>query len=107
MSNIEIIFVSMASLAPIISVLVAIVVARRNKDKDIKKEAHELGQMQSDLGYIKSGIDDLKKSQAKHDEKLDIVTERVTKIETVLADHINNKNIHAIMSKKPIKVIKE
>ena len=53
MSNIEIIFVSMVSLAPIISVLVAIIVTRRNKDKNIKKEAHELGQMESDLVYIK------------------------------------------------------
>lgn len=107
MSTAEIIFAALAALAPIVSVLVAIIVARRNKDKDIKREAQELGQMQSDLGYIKSGIDDLKKSQAKHDEKFDIVTERVAKVETALAAHINNKTIHASMSKKPMKAMKD
>ena len=94
MSTVEIIFAALAACAPIISVIVAIIVARRNKDRDIQREAKELGQMQSDLGYIKSGIDDLKKSQKQHDEKLDILSERVAKVETSLNQHLKDKNAH-------------
>lgn len=94
MSNAEMIFAALAACAPIISVIVAIVVAKRNKDKDIQREAKELGQMQSDLGYIKSGIDDLKKAQIRHDEKLDALSDRVTAVETSLSQHLKDKNAH-------------
>lgn len=95
MNTAEIVFAALAALSPILSVIVAIVVARRNNNKDIKKDARDLGIMQSDLGYIKSGIDDLKQSQKRHDEKLDILSERVTKVEAELAAHINNKQLHS------------
>lgn len=99
MSTAEIVFTALAALSPIISVLVAIVVARRNKDKDIQSEAKELGQMQSDLGYIKSGIDDLKTNQIRHDEKLDALAERVAKVESSLEAHIRDKNAHNYIPK--------
>lgn len=95
MDKFEIFITILASLAPIVSVIVAVIVARRNSNKDIKKDAQELGIMQSDLGYIKSGIDDLKQSQKKHDEKLDILSERVTKVEVELQAHLQNKSVHS------------
>lgn len=102
MSTAEIVFAALAALSPIVSVFVAIVVARRNKDKDIQNEAKELGQMQSDLGYIKSGIDDLKTNQIRHDEKLDILSERVAKVESSLEAHIRDRNAHNYAQKKPL-----
>lgn len=95
MDKFEIFITILASLTPIVSVIVAIIVARRNNNKDIKKDAQELGIMQSDLGYIKSGIDDLKQSQKRHDEKLDILSERVTKVEAELQAHLENKSLHS------------
>lgn len=97
MSTTEIIVVIAAAVAisPLVSVIVAIIVARRNKDKDIRREAQEYGEMRSDLAYIKQGIDDLKKNQTKHDEKLDDLTERVATVETKLDAHVNNKTIHS------------
>ena len=106
MGTAEIVFAALAALAPIISVIVAVIVARRNKDKDIQNDAKELGQMQSDLGYIKSGIDDLKKSQIRHDEKLDALAERVAKVESSLEAHIRDKNAHNYAQKKPLPIKK-
>lgn len=100
MTTAEIILTALVSLSPIVSVVVAVIVARRNKDKDIKQESKELGAMQSDLGYIKSGIDDLKRSQIKNDERIDDISERVTKVETTLVAHIGDKNIHNTVSKR-------
>lgn len=94
MSTAEIVFAALAAMAPIISVIVAIIVARRNKDKDLQKEAQEMGAMKSDLGYIKSGIDDLKRSQKSHDEKLDILSTKVAAIDERLNAHIKDKNAH-------------
>lgn len=94
MSSAEIIFAAMSIAAPILSVIVAIIVARRNKDKDVKHDAEEWGVMKSDLRYIKEGVDDLKKSQSVHDTKLDTLGERVSKLEVAVDNHIKDKNIH-------------
>ena len=94
MSSAEIIISAASIVTPIVSLVVAIIVARRNKDKDVQTDAKELGQLQSDIGYIKSGIDDLKKNNTKHDEKLDDLSVIVTKLEATLKAHIENKGIH-------------
>ena len=101
MSSAEIVVAALGISSPVVAVVVAIIVARRNKDKDIQADAKELGQLHSDLGYIKSGIDDLKKSNAKYEEKLekyedklDKLSEKVTKFESAFKAHIENKGIH-------------
>ena len=94
MTTPEIIFAALAACAPIVSVVVAIVVARRNKDKDIKEEAVEFGSMRSDLAYIKAGIDDLKASDKAKDQRLDKLSEHVAKLEGQLDTHLKDKNAH-------------
>ena len=94
MTTPEIIFAALAACAPIVSVIIAIVVARRNKDKDIKKEAEEYGSMKSDLAYIKAGIDDLKASDKAKDQRLDTLSEHVARIEGTLDAHLKDKNAH-------------
>ena len=81
------------------SLVVAIIATRHNSNKDSKQDAVELGTMQSDLGYIKSDVDDLKQNQRRHDEKLDILSERLTKVEATQEALINNKSLHSRVGK--------
>ena len=95
MTTPEIIFVALTACAPIVSVLIAIIVARRNKDKDIQKEAEQLGSMKSDLAYIKAGIDDLKVSDKVKDQRLDTLSEHIARLEGTLDAHLKDKSIRA------------
>ncbi len=94
MTTSEIIFAALAAVTPIISMLIALVVARRGKDKDIKKEAQEYGAMRSDLAYIKAGIDDLKASDKAKDQRLDNLSEHIAKLEGIVDSHLKDKNAH-------------
>lgn len=99
MSNAEIILTAALIAAPLISLVVSIIVARRNKDKDTKQEGLTLGKMQADLEYIREGIDDLKASDKLQSEEIHTMSERLTKVETALEDHIKNRHIHVATSK--------
>lgn len=94
MSNAEIIITALGVLSPIVSVVVAIIVARRNKDKDTKNAGQKEGVMQSDIGYIKSSTDRIEKRFDKFEEKQDQMMERLVKVEQGLSDHIKDKNAH-------------
>lgn len=54
----------------------------RNKSKDDKSEGQQSGQMLTELGYIKSGIDDIKTEQR---EQRKINTETATRLASVEA----------------------
>ena len=54
----------------------------RNKAKDDKSEGQQSGQMLTELGYIKSGIDDIKSEQR---EQRKINTETATRLASVEA----------------------
>ena len=90
----EIVFAALAIAAPIVSVIVAIVGARRSKDKDIAKDAEEFGSMKSDLAYIKAGIDDLKSSDKAKDQRLDTLSEHIARLEGALDAHLKDRNAH-------------
>jgi len=55
--------------------------ARRNRDFDIKNEAKTDGVILTEIGYVKSGIDDIKRKQDKQDEQYTKMAERVTAVE--------------------------
>lgn len=94
MTTIEIIMTAAVAMAPIVSVIVALIVARRNKDKDVKSEGKLAGAMQSDIGYIKSGIDDVKVRLDKIDCKQDDMLVRLTAVETRLNEHLKDRAAH-------------
>lgn len=100
MSNAEIIFAALAFLAPIASVLIAWLALRRNNKNDIKKESEEYGSMKSDLAYIKAGIDDLKASDKAKDQRLDILSEHIVRVEATLDAHLKDKNAHNYYKKQ-------
>lgn len=94
MNNFEILLTILCSLAPIISVIIAIIVARRNKDKDYESNGQEKGAMQSDIGYIKSSTDRIERHVEVIDKKQDNMSERLAKVEARLDEHMKDKNIH-------------
>ena len=47
----------------------------------IKKESVQTGTLLSDVGYIKSGVDDLKRKQETAEDRHFALAERVTKVE--------------------------
>lgn len=49
--------------------------------KGLKKENIQTGTLLSDVGYIKSGVDDLKRKQETAEERHFSLAERVTKVE--------------------------
>ena len=94
MSNAEIIMAALAIASPIISVIVAILALRRNNKNDTKAEGEEKGVLQSDVGYIKAGVDRLEKRLDKIDEKQESFSQRLTTVEIRVDEHIKDKNLH-------------
>jgi len=65
----------------IFAVIFAYIAFMRNKKTDDKAEARQSGSVFTELGYIKSGIDDIKSKQAEQEQKhIDVVT-RLVKVE--------------------------
>ena len=94
MNTAEIIFAAMAALSPIVSVVISLLAFKRNQDKDNKADGQQEGVLQSDVGYIKSGVDRLEKRLDKIDEKQDSFSQRLIKLETVVEEHIKDTSIH-------------
>lgn len=75
-------YVSVALLCTLIGAAIGIATFSRNKTKDDQAEGRQSGQMLTELGYIKSGIDDIKTEQR---EQRHINTETATKLAAVEA----------------------
>ena len=75
-------YVSIALLFTAIGGIIGILTFSRNKAKDDKSEGQQSGQMLTELGYIKSGIDDIKTEQR---EQRKINTEHATRLASVEA----------------------
>lgn len=61
--------------------LVAYLTFQRNKKKDDTAEGQNKGVMMSDIGYIKAGVDDLKRETADQRRTVGELGERVTRVE--------------------------
>lgn len=103
MTTIEIIWTSIMACTPVISLIVAIVVARRNKDKDNKADGINMGKLLAEVSYIHEGIDELKESNRIEDGKIDSLSVRVTKVETLIEDHVKDRHIHNYGTKRSVK----
>ena len=103
MTNLEIFLTVWSSLSPVIAVVVAILVARRNKDKDHENVGQERGAMQSDIGYIKSSTDRIERQITQLDNKQDAMSERLARLETRVEEHLKDKNAHNFKAPKGAK----
>ncbi len=64
----------------------------RNRSRDERKEAKQDGAVLTELGYIKSGVDDIKRKQDKQEEKNIEIMTRLTTVEE------SNKQAHHLIN---------
>lgn len=67
--------------ASICGILFAYISYQKNKAEDDKSHGKEGGMVLTELGYIKSGVDDIKRKQEKQDERHLEMVERVSMLE--------------------------
>ena len=53
-------YISIGLLCTVLAVIISYLAFSRNKTKDVKQEGQQDGVMYTEVGYIKSGIDDIK-----------------------------------------------
>lgn len=75
-------YVSIGLLCSLVGGAIAFATFSRNKSKDDRSEGQQSGQMLTELGYIKSGIDDIKNEQR---EQRKINTEHAARLASVEA----------------------
>ena len=75
-------YISLAVLCTVLGVALSLGAWMRNKSKDDRSDGRQSGQMLTELGYIKSGIDDIKTEQR---EQRKINTETATELAAVKA----------------------
>lgn len=63
---------------------VGIASAKRNAHRDTDKNSRETATIISEIGYVKSGIDDIKRRQERMDEKHYSLAARVCAVETYI-----------------------
>lgn len=73
--------VNITVLVGMIGTLSSIFFAIVGYKQGIKKESVQAGTLLSDVGYIKSGVDDLKRKQETAEDRHFALVERVTKVE--------------------------
>ena len=79
--NTTIIITGIMALCSIICAIVTILTVTRNKGKDCKENGEQTGNMLSELGFIKSGVEDIKGQLRRHDDIFMRMSERVTAVE--------------------------
>lgn len=68
-------------LCTIACAVTAIVTLLRSSGKDNNEEGEKSGMVLTEIGYIKSGVDDIKRHQEKQDDQYLDLRQRVTKVE--------------------------
>lgn len=68
MEQLNSISVAVGIFGTIMSIVSIIVLLRRNSKADDNSDGRLTGTMQSDIGYIKSGVDDIKRKQERQDD---------------------------------------
>jgi hypothetical protein len=71
-------------LTGVAGMLISALVFRQTSRKDIAGEGVNKGVLVSDVGYIKAGVDDLKRENREFAQRLSGITERLTRCEESL-----------------------
>ena len=74
--NMDILVSVLAVVSPVASIIFAWLTFGRNRKHDTQEAASSLAMMQSDIGYIKAGNDDIKRQLSDQDKQVREVAER-------------------------------
>lgn len=81
MTPLEIIFGAVALCGTVCSIICGVVAFRRGQKNDDTQHGHTSGVMLADIGYIKAGVDDIKRKQEKQEEQHIETVGRLTAVE--------------------------
>ena len=70
-----------SALGLVVTLIFNVISANRNGKQDTEEKATSIAVLNSDMGYVKSGIDDIKLKQGATDNILRDLTSKVTKAE--------------------------
>lgn len=71
----------LAVLSPIATMIFGYAAFRRNANADLSSSASREAQLMVEIGYIKSGIDELKRKQERQEEQYTELITRITAVE--------------------------
>ena len=69
-----------AGAALLTTIITLVAVVRQTKGRE-RNEGHERGSVASDIGYIKAGVDDLKRESRETRSTVSDISERITRVE--------------------------
>ena len=81
MTTVEKISLTISAISVLGALLFAYLAFRRNQKSDDKGKAQQIATISSDLGYIKGGIDDVKRELREQRENIAKLSERITRAE--------------------------
>lgn len=90
----------LAGVGTIFAIYFGIKSKRRNECQDSNNQGRNDGAILTELGYIKGGIDDLKKDVRETKEEQVKLKVQMATLETKVDNHIGNKAIHALRKKE-------
>ena len=86
--TIQMVFNAVTAAAGLAAIIGLIITLRRNNSTDSNADGRESGIILTEIGYIKSSIDDVKRNQSEHDNIQRELIERVGRIdESVKSAH--------------------
>ncbi|MBQ3588310.1 MAG: hypothetical protein II977_07050 [Oscillospiraceae bacterium] len=80
--------VLISTVTALAGMLIGIAGAGRTHRLDIEKRSRETATIISEIGYVKSGIDDIKHRQEKLDERHYALAAQVSRIEATIPPHV-------------------
>ena len=72
----------------LVGMVLGVISARRATQSDIARQSRETATIISEIGYVKSGIDDIKHRQEKLDERHYALAAQVSRIEATIPPHV-------------------
>lgn len=72
---------AIGAMCTVLGVVISYVMFLRNRSKDDTATGKQTGTLLTEIGYIKGGVDDIKRKQEKQDDQYHTMSERVTAVE--------------------------
>lgn len=82
MGGVNIFLTVLSVVSTVCAIIFGYLAYKRNEKHDIKGEGEKDGTILTKLGYIKSGVDDIKHKQEKQDDQISKVLERLSYVES-------------------------